>query len=250
VSEACLIIFARAPVTGQVKTRLFSTAPGPGLRPLRADEAAALYRAFLTDVCAAGVRAGFPRRCLYVAGPPHPFLTELARDQGFALKAQRDGDLGQRMEAALAAEHAAGAQAAVLIGSDSPTVAPEELAQAARLLLCGDAHLVLGPATDHGYWLVGARRHSPYPALFSPGIAWGTGAVLPETLLRLAQAAQAGLRVHLLPFLYDVDTPADLRLLISHLALLQAPGQVPAASATWATLRELGLLPAVPPSAP
>jgi glycosyltransferase A (GT-A) superfamily protein (DUF2064 family) len=120
------------------------------------------------------------------------------------------------MDAAITAEQAAGASSVVLIGSDSPTLPLAYLRRAADWL-AGAADLVLGPAGDGGYYLVGSRR--PTPELFAPGIAWGTSSVLATTLERLASLRRAGLRIALLPLFYDCDTPADLRLLAAHLAL-------------------------------
>lgn len=115
-------------------------------------------------------------------------------------RVQRGADLGERMQRALAAalrRH----RAAILIGADCPALRPADLNRAARLL-AGGCHVVLVPAEDGGYVLVGARRLPP--GLFS-GIAWGTGAVYGETAKRLA-----GQRWRALPTLWDVDRPEDL----------------------------------------
>jgi len=120
------------------------------------------------------------------------------------LVAQRGADLGARM-AHLAAELLAdGHRAALLIGSDLPTLPAAHLTEASRALAPGAADLVLGPAEDGGYYLIGLAR--PAPALFE-GIAWSTAGVLEATR---ARARGLGLREHLLPPWYDVDTPADL----------------------------------------
>jgi hypothetical protein len=242
--ELALVVFARAPVPGQVKTRLFrgQGVPSPPLPmpPVGPEEAAALHRAFVADVLRCGAAAGlFSRRRLYVAGDPdHPFLREAAAASGFLLRPQGEGDLGQRMHAALVAELAAGAAAAVLIATDSPTLPPELLRQAGASLRAaapGPA-VVIGPAADGGYYLIGVTR--PCPSLFiEDPIAWGTNQVLPATLARLARLRAEGAAVELLPFFYDVDTPADLLLLRSHLALLPED----AAPHTLRALRELGL---------
>lgn len=226
--EPCLVVFARAPVAGQVKTRLCTpvAAAEPGApAALTAEQAAAVHAAFVSDVCRTGKRSGIPRRRLYVAGDAaHPQLVGIARDHGFAIRAQAGADLGARMAAAIADELAAGASAVVLVGTDSPTLPPAYLQRAAAWLGDG-AEVVLGPAADGGYYLVGARR--PLPQLFAAGISWGTPQVLPATLLRLRELAATGTRVALLPFFYDVDTPQDLWLLACHLRL--AAAQAPAA---------------------
>jgi rSAM/selenodomain-associated transferase 1 len=157
---------------------------------------------------------------LYVAGDAaHPQLVRIAKDHGFELRAQAGADLGARMAAAIADELADGASAVVLVGTDSPTL-PGAYLQRAAAWLGDDAEVVLGPAADGGYYLVGARR--PLPQLFAAGISWGTPQVLPATLLRLRELAAAGTRVALLPFFYDVDTPQDLWLLACHLRLAAA----------------------------
>lgn len=227
--EPCLVVFARAPVAGQVKTRLCSPATGPGApAALTADQAAAVHAAFVSDVCRTGARSGIRRRRLYVAGDAaHPQLVGIAREHGFEIRAQAGADLGARMAAAIADELADGASAVVLVGTDSPTL-PCAYLQRAAAWLGGDAEVVLGPAADGGYYLVGARR--PIPQLFAAGISWGTQQVLPATLLRLRELAAAGTRVALLPFFYDVDTPQDLWLLACHLRLAAATPKVPAAA--------------------
>lgn len=268
--DVSLVVFARAPVPGRVKTRL--VAPG-GLSPAAA---ARLHGAFVRDVCRAGALSGLGRRRLYIAdGDPAQAGAAVAAgatasagdadqagadaaavlasagdaDQaaaaaaalasagdaaGFLPRAQGPGDLGARMARAIRAELADRAAAVVLVGSDSPTLPPALLREAGEALR-GAADLVLGPAADGGYWLVGARL--PCDELFAPPMAWGTPEVLPATLERLAGLQAAGRAVHLLPFLYDVDTPADLRLLRAELRL-----RPDAAPATRALLLELGLL--------
>jgi glycosyltransferase A (GT-A) superfamily protein (DUF2064 family) len=98
---------------------------------------------------------------------------------------------------------------AVVIGADAPHVPAARLAEAADAL-AADADLVLGPADDGGYYLIGLR--TPTPAVFS-GVAWGTSRVLAETLARAR-----GLRPLLLEPCFDVDTPADLARLSDVLA--------------------------------
>jgi len=228
--EPCLVVFARAPVAGQVKTRLCSpaAAAGPGApAALTAEQAAAVHTAFVSDVCRTGAGSGIRRRRLYVAGDAaHPQLVRIATDHGFEIRAQAGAELGARMAAAIADELAAGASAVVLCGTDSPTL-PCAYLQRAAAWLGDDADVVLGPAADGGYYLVGARR--PLPELFATGIRWGTPQVLPATLLRLRELAAAGTRVALLPFFYDVDTPQDLWLLACHLRLAAATPQSSAA---------------------
>lgn len=240
--EAALVVFARAPVVGQVKTRLCR-----GKDALTAEQASRLYVAFVSDVCRSGARSGLARRRLYVAGEmAHPELVRIAGEHGFAIHAQHGADLGARMDAAISGELAAGASQVVLIGTDSPTL-PCAYLQRAAAWLATAAEVVLGPASDGGYYLIGARR--PIPSLFAAGMDWGSEQVLSATLLRLRALQESGARVALLPFFYDVDTPQDLRLLASHLQLAAGPRDSEAwdlagvcAPSTQALLRELGRL--------
>jgi rSAM/selenodomain-associated transferase 1 len=131
---------------------------------------------------------------------------------GMRCVAQRGGDLGARMANLATDLLAAGHSAVLIVGSDVPTVPVSHLAEAARGLAEDAADLVLGPAEDGGYYLIGLRR--PAPALFSD-VAWGTAAVFEVTL---ARARALDLRVHLLPPWHDVDTAADLARLRRDLA--------------------------------
>lgn len=210
------VVFAKEPVPGAVKTRLSP--------PLTPEEAAGLYRGFVRDVCAAVARASAPgdRRVLAAPGGAGAFLAAVAAEHGFETAAQAGPDLGARMRAALSGELATGARSVVLVGSDSPTLPVELLQEAARRLEAtpaGAAAAVIGPSGDGGYWLVGCA--GAVPDLFD-GIAWSTRDVLAETI---ARAARAQVDLGLLPFWYDVDDIADLRLLDAHLRWLAATGR-------------------------
>ena len=203
---------AKAPRAGHVKTRLCP--------PLSAAEAAALARAFLLDAIALvrgldGVRPALA----FAPAEARALFAELA--PGFALLAQRPGDLGARMRGALEDLLARGAPGAILVGSDVPTLPRGVLAHAVSRLR--DADLVLGPSEDGGYYLIGVR--APRPALFE-AIAWSTDTVCAETV---ARARSLGLDVVLLPTWFDVDTPADLDRLEAALDTGRAAARVPAA---------------------
>ncbi len=116
---------------------------------------------------------------------------------------QGTGDLGERMHRAFVQAFAAGAERVVLIGSDCPTVGTDDINGAWNVLLTHD--LVLGPAIDGGYWLIGLR--SSQAGLFQ-AMPWSTKTVLAETLER---AAKLGLRVHLCSQKNDVDAEQDWR---------------------------------------
>ena len=123
------------------------------------------------------------------------------------LALQQGGDLGERMHQALRLalrRH----RRAILIGSDSPALAPADLRRAARLLQ-GGVDVVLAPAEDGGYALIGARRIAP--AIFA-GVRWGCADVLARTLSNLTRAR---LEFRLLRTVWDVDRPEDLERLRS-----------------------------------
>src|SRR5262245_36461944 len=170
-----LVICARHPEAGKVKTRL-AAAIGDAA-------AAALYRAFLLDL--GRKLAGHPAWVLYWAFAPadSPLPAEITA--GHKSFAQVDGDLGERMAGAIERVLADAHPSAVLIGSDIPHVSIATLEEAFRRL-AGGAALVLGPAEDGGYYLVGAT--SPPPVF--RGIRWGGPDVLAETI---AAARNAGI---------------------------------------------------------
>lgn len=184
---ADLLVIAKQPVPGRVKTRLT-----PAYTPA---EAAALAEASLRDTLAA-VAAAAPggRRILALAGDPGPWLPD-----GFTVIAQRGRGLDERLAHAFADAYAG--RPLVLIGMDTPQVTPALLDRARRAL--GHRDAVFGPARDGGFWLLGLRR--PAAALLRgvPMSRPDTGAV------QLARLRAAGLRIATLPELTDVDTPAD-----------------------------------------
>jgi uncharacterized protein len=123
---------------------------------------------------------------------------------GADLFPQEGADLGERMARAFARGFAAGFGPVMLRGSDVPDLPAAVVAEAREVLAEGRAQVVLGPATDGGYHLVGLTE--PQPRLFQ-GPAWSSSTVLTDTL---GLARQLGLRVHLLPPWADIDTADDL----------------------------------------
>jgi len=210
-----IVIFARAPVAGEVKTRLARTV----------GDAAALqlYEAFLDDTCLVTQGLG-ARRVLAVAGDvAQPALERLAKSQRLTIEPQADGDLGARLTHAVATHVAHGP--VVVIGSDAPTLPRRYLHQALDAL--ADADVVLGPSDDGGYYLVGARV--AVPELFRD-VPWSTPAVLATTRARLGERAHV-----LLPPWYDVDEAPDLERLQRDLAQLP-PSAAPATRRALATV--------------
>lgn len=188
-----LLLFARRPRRGEVKTRLV----------LPEERVLDLYRAFLVDQIgfvarlARGDRIGV----LYVddGGPFEE--RDLAAALGLEIARQGPGDLGERLARAFARSAEEGAEATVVIAADAPTL-PADHVERAFSLLHGGADVVLAPALDGGYVLLGAR--GPRPELFR-GIAWGDDSVARETRERAR-----GLRLAELPAWGDVDTVEDL----------------------------------------
>lgn len=188
-----LVIFARSPVPGKVKTRLAAA--------IGAEAAADLYRAFLEDVAVRLARD--PRWSAVFAIAPEPdapFPAEIAG--GLPVRPQRGRDLGERMRHAIAEALESGAGVAAVVGTDVPHLEPETVAEAFAAV-AGGADLALVPAEDGGYALIAARR---VPEVFD-GVAWGGPDVLEATL---ARARARGLAAVLLRPVFDVDRPADL----------------------------------------
>jgi hypothetical protein len=191
-----LIIFAKKPAAGQVKTRLCP--------PLSLEAAAELYQAFLEDVLeAAGSLPGLALALAYSPEGAAPFFRVLAPPAA-RLFHQAGAGLGERMHRAFEWAFAAGFESVLLRGADTPDLPCEVILEGKAALETGRAQVVLGPSRDGGYYLVGLT--CPQPKLFQ-GLAWSIPTVLEETL---ARARALGLAVHLLPAWGDIDTPADL----------------------------------------
>ena len=197
-------VMAKVPGATTVKSRLHSS-----LTPERATE---LYRCFLLDRLDA--LAALPGIAPVIAFTPDDARSalEALAPPGFGLVTQRGADLGQRLANLLADLVGRGHPAAIAVDSDSPTLPMAYVLEAALNLERNAADVVLGPCDDGGYYLIGVR--APQPALFE-GIPWSTERVTPVTL---EKARGLGLRVHLLPSWFDVDTEADLRRLHGELA--------------------------------
>ena len=200
--QDALVVFARHPVAGRVKTRLTPAMP--------AAHVAALYAAMLADTLAAGAACCAAVREIWWADEQED-ENAFEVPSPFAQRRQPAGDLGARLAAASAALLAAPGARVVIIGSDAPALSAAHLDAAFAALREHD--VVLGPAGDGGYWLIGLSRAAP--ELFD-GIAWSTDAVLRETR---ARADRGSLRVAMLPTLADLDTPADLARLMARVAL-------------------------------
>lgn len=188
MAKTSIAILAKAPVPGLAKTRLISS--------IGAHAAAVLQERMTERAVSTTVEAAIGPVTLWCAPDPgHPSFRELVSRYGIALKRQPESDLGTRMLAAMQGP-------TLVIGTDCPALTVEHLRAAAEALR--GAEIVLIPAEDGGYVLIGTR--APQPQLFD-GIAWGTAAVLQETRARISTL---GLKAAELAPLWDIDTEADL----------------------------------------
>ncbi len=203
-------LFAKHPVGGLVKTRLAAATS--------AEWSARVAAAFLEDQLDRLSKTECRRVIVFAPSDAEPFFVDRAHGR-FELTPQVEGDLGQRMATFLESQFATSASAVVLLGTDSPTMPLEFIDRAFHLLNHHD--VVLGPAFDGGYYLLGCSRG--VPPIFER-IAWGTSTVLSETISRLAGSSR---RLALLPPWYDVDTRDDWHMLCGHLAALRLAGVDP-----------------------
>jgi rSAM/selenodomain-associated transferase 1 len=199
-STRALILFAKDPVAGQVKTRLGSL--------LDTQTTLALYHHFLSDSIEKICAVGDVDRFVGIASDPETsYFDDVSRNYPVRLFVQEGKNLGARMQKAFEDRFKEGYEQVVIIGADSPTLPIAYIEQALQT----DKEVVIGPSTDGGYYLIGMKEK--VTEMFE-GLSWGTGQVLSETLKVLKdQPAEA----ELLPVWYDVDLPEDLRFLKTHL---------------------------------
>jgi uncharacterized protein len=245
-ADLCAIgVMAKAPQAGRSKTRLCP--------PLLAEQAAALSAAFLRDTMENLVAASriAPIRGLIAyapAGSEASFNGTVADGAGFVLAdgvSGFEGDqptdvqgFGRCLLHAVRAMLAQGFGAACVLNSDSPTLPTLLLARAAHALLDSGDRIVLGPAEDGGYYLLGVK--APHARLFAD-IEWSTGSVADATR---ARARELGLDIVELPAWYDVDDHASLTRLLREISGVRTGGSLPLwpAPATAAALRRIGLV--------
>lgn len=190
-----ILLFVRAPQRGHVKTRL--------AKQLGADITLALYRSFVEDIITTLKSGSYPTAVFYTP-----------EDQGASVQAwlgkharchpQIGTDLGRRMQTAFILTFCEPVAYAVLIGSDFPDLDIEIIHEAFRALREND--VVVGPATDGGYYLIGFQKDALNADVFQ-GIQWGSRKVWQQTL---DQIEHADLTYHTLPVWQDIDTYEDL----------------------------------------
>lgn len=195
MKRVTVLIFARYPEAGKVKTRM--------VPPLTPREAAEFHLASLRMVCERLRSCAELQRVLLVT--PDERTTELPPligDRVLAARAQGNGSLGKRLSAASHHAFQTGAEAVLLLGADSPTLPTQYVRQAVDELSRHDS--VIGPTHDGGYYLLGLRSH--WPLLFER-IDWGTSEVAEQTKRR---AAEGKIDLAELPTWYDLDRFEDL----------------------------------------
>jgi rSAM/selenodomain-associated transferase 1 len=225
-----LVVFAKMPRAGQVKTRLIPM--------LGAGGAASLYRAFLDDTVNMARQIGEVARELRVVRHSDGLRSLEERYADFAVRGQPNGDLGNRLRGTFDSAFEEGTEHVLIIGSDHPTLPASYVRRGFEALKA--THLVLGPTEDGGYYGVGLRRYAwPRAAGLFDGIAWSTREVLAQTRRR----AEALDLCHVeLPSWYDVDEPDQLARLVVDADPRSATGRVLQA------LGDLGQLQAPPAS--
>ncbi|MBI3596926.1 MAG: TIGR04282 family arsenosugar biosynthesis glycosyltransferase [Nitrospirae bacterium] len=215
-TRRALVLFAKLPVAGTVKTRLF-----PVLSPEQCRE---LYEAFLFDTL--HMISQLSGVVPFIACTPsreEPFFRGMADRYGVNLLDQKGKDLGEKMAGTLNTLLDRGWNQVVILGTDSPTLPSSILEEAFAALSEGPTgHVVIGPSFDGGYYLVGASGQTP--PIFSE-IPWSTPEVFPRTLDILHEKK---IPFTVLPFWYDVDAPEDLLFLKTHFRSLEERGSFPA----------------------
>ncbi|MDP3017302.1 MAG: TIGR04282 family arsenosugar biosynthesis glycosyltransferase [Deltaproteobacteria bacterium] len=195
VTNCRIIVFAKAPIAGAVKTRLLSS--------LDALVVTALHEKLVLHTLniAMDSKVG-PVELWCTPSVDHPFFIQCANKFRIDLHPQAEGNLGRRMAHALK-ETLKKSDMALLMGTDCPSLTPEDLKEA-TMILCQGAQAVISPAEDGGYVLIGLRQ---YEFTLFEGISWGTGTVLEETRERLSRLRWNWQE---LTQRWDVDRPEDV----------------------------------------
>ena len=203
-----IVLFARDPVEGKVKTRLT-----PFLSQKLTLE---LYTRFLNDSIQKICKLGSTDRFIGVfPSDSSGYFSRVHVEPSLEIFIQEGEDLGEKMFNAFQARFDEGYEHVVIIGSDSPSLPVAYIEKA----LNSDKDITIGPSTDGGYYLIGMYR-KPVD-IFTDGIEWGSEKVLAQTLERVKKSASS---LELLPPWYDVDRAEDLKFLKTHLELIAEAG--------------------------
>ena len=204
--DNALILFARDPILGKVKTRLSPF--------LEEDVILKLYTCFLQDSLDNIRQVKNVDRFVGVAPSNKSGFFNGMLGSDISMFVQEGENLGDKMRGAIQDRFTEGYERVVIIGSDSPSLPASYIYRAVG----SDKDMVLGPSTDGGYYLIGMR--GKVVEVFKD-VTWGTETVLQETCEHLVQN---GASLELLPVWYDVDTPEDLKFFKTHLDLIQQAG--------------------------
>lgn len=197
--QQAVILFTRYPQAGKVKTRLINHLGSQGAADLHARMTEQVIRNIEPALRTGAVQL----RVYYCGGSDQEMQGWLGSDVLFFR--QQGNDLGERMANAFVRAWREGAEQVLLIGSDCPDIDAAIINSGLENLQSHD--LVLGPAADGGYYLIGLRAvTAKYEALFQ-GVDWGTEQVLQQTIDRAENAERS---FALLPKLHDIDRPEDL----------------------------------------
>jgi rSAM/selenodomain-associated transferase 1 len=194
MKKEAILVFQKNPIKGRVKSRLAAT--------IGEDAALEIYQ-FLVDQTFRAVRGTAHEVLVFYSD----FIPETSPNSPHFLKIQKGSDLGEKMKNAFDEAFSMGFQKAVIIGTDCPELTSDLLSQAFENLNCYD--LVIGPAEDGGYYLLGMKVCHPY--LFE-NIEWSTSKVFSRTL---EQANLHHLNTSLLPTLHDIDEEKDWQRFVS-----------------------------------
>ena len=215
IEKTALIIFAREPELGKVKTRLQKDLPK--------DKILRLYKAFLRDVLSLAERIRCGTKNIYYTGTGSiKFLARFKNKFGYVK--QSSGDLGERMHQAFCLSRKSGAERTVIIGTDCLEIVEEDIQDAFTRLSSHD--VVLGPSCDGGYYLIGLKK--PIKGLFI-NMPWGTPGVLEATLRRIKKMRK---KVFLLNEKSDIDTFSDL------MRICRVPNFKKVAPHSWKIIRD------------
>ena len=196
LDDRCLLFFVKNPERGKVKSRLAATIGG--------DSAVRLYKNLVVKMLSTLKEGTFPLYiCFFPKSAQKPTKNWLGTEYRYI--PQNGKDLGERMRNGFIEAFEMGFKRVVLIGSDIPDLPLEFIEEAFITLNKND--VVIGPAFDGGYYMIGFNDKSFFPQVFE-GIAWGTKSVFDETMKKLKRSRRL---VHTLPYQRDIDTAEDLK---------------------------------------
>ncbi|MCP5008265.1 MAG: glycosyltransferase [Planctomycetes bacterium] len=204
--DTALIMFAREPVPGNVKTRL-----SPHISP---QKAAVLYSAFIVDILNNHKKMKWQNLSIaYTPSDSHGTVFHELAGWPIPLFPQRGDTLGERLKNAFQDSFCKEIKRVIIIGTDSPTLPTSYIKEAFNALL--DVPIVIGPTFDGGYYLIGL---SVFAGEIFDDIEWGSAHVFDQTIARVRGL---NMKLHLLPPWYDVDTSSDVKFLRTHLLAMK-----------------------------